>query len=113
MTGSPARAAELFRDGLRALSEVNDRANLAYSLDCLARVARDEGAHARAARLIGAAATIQREMGMSSDDAVQRVRNDVVADCDHALGVVQSTAARAAGGLMTVQEAVTYALSRD
>jgi tetratricopeptide (TPR) repeat protein len=108
--GMPDRAKATFREALRLLHEVTDLMNLAYSLDCLARIARDDGTMVWAVQLMGAAERLRAAIGVSSDPDVQAIAGQVLADCERELGAAGVAAALEEGAAMALDDVVARAL---
>jgi non-specific serine/threonine protein kinase len=111
--GDHARAAALFREALAMMRVQPGSEDVPACLAGLAEVALATGAPARAGRLLGAAAAVERATGMlritfqlpRAESDVGRVRA--------ALGAEAFAAAWAAGGAMSSEQAIAYALSDE
>jgi predicted ATPase/class 3 adenylate cyclase len=95
--GEPTRAAESFRDALRAFADIGDAGGIADCLQGLARIAAAGGDTARAGRLDGAA------LGLRESHGRRPIRTDLP-DLD------LPAVARDEGRSFTVDDAVEYGL---
>jgi predicted ATPase/class 3 adenylate cyclase/DNA-binding CsgD family transcriptional regulator len=99
-------------DGLDLAARLKGDLLIPFALDCLAMVAADEGNHALAARLFGAADAAQNHMGMVRFkvlDADNQARVNALRD---ALGDNDFDTASAEGAALSLGEAIAYALRR-
>jgi DNA-binding CsgD family transcriptional regulator len=79
------------------------------TLECLARLAADDGNDAYAARLLGAAETIRQRMGHARLPMYQAGNDAVVASVWDKLGQADFDDAWAEGAALTTEEAIAYA----
>jgi DNA-binding CsgD family transcriptional regulator len=82
---------------------------LADTLECLARLAADDGNHPYAARLLGAADGIRQRMGHARFPMYQAGYDATVAAVREALGQNDFDAAWAGGAALSTEEAIAYA----
>jgi DNA-binding CsgD family transcriptional regulator len=78
-------------------------------LECLARLAADDGNHTYATRLLGAAETMRQRTGQVRFPMYQAGYDAVVAATREALGESEFDAARAEGAGLSTEEAIAYA----
>jgi predicted ATPase/DNA-binding XRE family transcriptional regulator len=112
LVGARDEAERTFREAAQILHHARDLPNLAYSLECLARVARDRAALERAACLIGAAQRIRNEVDIPAAPDAADARDAVIADCERVLGSAEVVAAQSAGAAMSLDTVLAYALER-
>ena len=96
--GDGAAAILRFRDGVRAFAQLGDGAGVGDCLDGLSRLAAGAGDEERAGRLRGAAQNLRKEWGRGPT----RFSVEPVAASDSAISH---------GALMSIEEAVAYALA--
>jgi tetratricopeptide (TPR) repeat protein len=116
--GNHARAEELFRESLR-LAKSTVRHRVPDSLEGLAELelarARQETtqAHAhRAATLVGAAESVRHILSMKIIPARASARDRLIADARSRLGEAEYEQSFSVGRMMSLEEAISYALSR-
>jgi len=113
-TDEDARAAALFRESLELVWRFVGRAyETVACLEGLARVAAMQGRPERAARLLGASAALRDEMGTPLSPIVRADHDHASNTVHEALGEDAFEAAWAVGQAMSLEEAITYALSED
>lgn len=109
--GDVDRAADLFRESLRLFHELADTACSWSSLILVAHAQTLAGRHALAARLLGAADFQQSASGLVAITIVRAVHDDAIAAARSGLGDVAFAAVWAEGRVMTLEQAVAYALA--
>ena len=88
-----------------------DRVELANELENLARVANAEGDAARATRLLGAAASLRAMIPVPLPASEQSRYEQIITATRTHLDEIAFALAWAAGQIMTLDEAVTYAVA--
>jgi len=113
--GDHERAAGLYTEGLKSSVAAGDKANLAYCLDGLAQVASAQQQTERAALLFGAAEASLEAAGGTVYPFVQErsVHEQVVEVVRSQLHEATFSSAWAKGAVMSMGEAVEYALSGE
>jgi hypothetical protein len=101
-----ARAAEFFREAVGVAGELGHAFVVRGGALGLAAVSVSEGAHERAARLLGAEARLQEEMGIEVGAFEEEVRQRAVAEARAALGEEAFASASAHGAAMTLEEII-------
>jgi non-specific serine/threonine protein kinase len=109
--GDPARAVALHRRALRHYRAVDDHGNLAASLETLAGAFGEIGQPDRAARIFGAAETLRAQHGTPVLPSEAPMVAADVAQVRAALGEEAFAVARAAGGHLTIVDAIAEALT--
>jgi non-specific serine/threonine protein kinase len=109
--GEPQRAATLLGDGLRHAWEMGDREWMGVALNYLASIACEQQAYERAARLLGATATLWNELGTAPWPTSRDDHEQSVCTARAALGEQGFAAAFEQGRAMTLDAAVQDALS--
>ncbi len=110
LRGHNQQAATLLRESLVLFHKLKFKSRIADYFVALARVARDEGQFEYAARLLGAAETFYKDLGIVlSPSQKSKLSQDVTAVCA-GLGEKAFAAAQDAGRTMTLDQAVAYAL---
>lgn len=99
-----------FTQGLRIGREVNEKADMIECLEGLAIVAGLQRAFARAARLVGAAEAARNAVGAPMPPADRTRYNQYLAQFCAAADPALWTMAAAAGGVMTLEQAIDLAL---
>jgi tetratricopeptide (TPR) repeat protein len=107
--GDHEAAQEFFLEALATRRETADRAGLAASLECFAGLALEESRPARAARLLGAAATFREGNSASSFFAERADREEQTATARTELGQHTFETAWEKGRSLTLEEALAYA----
>ncbi|HEY7034753.1 MAG TPA: tetratricopeptide repeat protein, partial [Thermomicrobiales bacterium] len=109
------RATDLCRDALRINAALGERESVATALEALAMVAQAHGAHAQAARWLGAADAIRQELGSPASPLLQARVDRTVASLRGQLGADEFADAwktgQAVGAEHAVQEALAVAAS--
>jgi predicted ATPase/class 3 adenylate cyclase len=98
-------------ESLAICNELGNRRGIAYNLSMFARLAVEDGDPNRAARLLGAADALRKAIGCPLHEIE---RTDTEATIAHAvtnLGEVEFLAARAAGRLLPLNDAIELALA--
>jgi predicted ATPase/DNA-binding SARP family transcriptional activator len=108
--GDYAGCAAFYRESLALRQERGDRFTIAQSLEDFACLAARQGEYQRAARLLGAADGLCARLGRSLPVAWPDEFRHTVASVREALGEEAFAAARSAGRVMSLQQAVDYAL---
>jgi predicted ATPase/class 3 adenylate cyclase len=111
--GDSNTAHSRLRRSLRLCHELGERRELAERLEALAAVARAQGQLVRAARLLGAAAALRDTHGPPVPPIDQADREHQVAALRAAMGEETFATAWAAGGALSLHEAVALALEDD
>ena len=112
--GNTVRAEALWRESLALYRDMGGRWGMMCSLEGLAAVRAARGDAVGAARQLGAAATLRVGMGMPSEPAESVLSQDgTIAQSRAASGEATWAAAWAAGGAMTLDDAVASALDAD
>jgi predicted ATPase/DNA-binding CsgD family transcriptional regulator len=111
-TGDPGRATTLLRAGLRLRRPFDDRRGMALSLEALGWAAAEQGSHERAARLLGMASRLWRELHapMSRLGHIAGSHGRWETKARTALGDRAFTAAFRGGMALGVEDAVSEAL---
>ncbi|MCK6576736.1 MAG: tetratricopeptide repeat protein [Anaerolineae bacterium] len=105
-------ARDLYYQGLAITRALGDKLDLSLTLEYLGRLAGvDGGKHQRAARLLGAAEALRLSICAPIPPLEQSLHDDLVAQLRENLDESALNAARAEGRLMTLEQAVEYALS--
>jgi predicted ATPase/DNA-binding XRE family transcriptional regulator len=108
--GDAARALALLRQSLVLAQTVGDRKIIAYMLDDLGRVAWDQARPERAARLCGAAAALRDAEATTIMPQQQSTYDHFLAELRQALGEDAFAVAWERGRVMSLEEAIAYAL---
>jgi predicted ATPase/DNA-binding SARP family transcriptional activator len=108
--GDLERATALHRQALELKRALGARRQIAITLEDLAAVAAAEGNATRAARLLGAAAAIRAEIGTPQAIPERNATEQAVAEVRAALGEQAWSAAFSDGLLLSVNQAIAYAL---
>ena len=108
-SGDTETATDLYRESLRMLHEVGNLPLTAAGLEGLAGLASSQGLHKRAVRLSGAAAALKERIGGSQPMRGLWEEADIDA-ARAAMGDEAVAAALAEGRVMTVDQALAYAL---
>jgi len=109
--GDDARATELLARSLALYVEVGSRWGVAYALEGLAAVAASGGQPGRAARLYGAAASLRQALGAPLPPNERPRHERAVGRPRDLMGQSRFDAAFAAGGALTMDQAVDEALA--
>jgi len=109
--GDDARAAELLARSLALYIEAGSRWGVAYALEGLAAVAASGGQPERAARLYGAAASLRLVLGAPLPPNERSRHERAVGRPRDLMGQPRFDAAFAAGGALTMEQAVDEALA--
>jgi predicted ATPase/DNA-binding SARP family transcriptional activator len=104
--GDYAGCAAFYRESLAPRQERGDRFTIAQSLEDFAGLAARQGEHQRAARLLGAADALCARLGRSLPVAWPDEYRRTMASAREALGEEAFAAARSAGRVMSLQEAI-------
>jgi hypothetical protein len=102
-----------FAESLKLAWETGDQPNVAYDLTLLGAVATGLRHYSRAVRLWGAAEVIRAAMGIVGGRAELRLYEQALSAARTAVDEAAFRDAWEAGGRMTVEEAVVYALEAD
>ena len=108
--GQHARATSLYRESLATVKTIGDRQGAAMCLAALSRVALAEGRPARAARLLGAAERLLEVIGWTFPPGERAGHDRAVAAVRDALGGEEYERVSGLGALMTLDQAVEYAM---
>jgi hypothetical protein len=107
--GVPARAGTLLRESLALRRTLGDAAGVSHCLDELAQVAAAEGQPAQAARLFGAAVSLQERTGAAPWPPGAASRERALAPVRQVLGEATFTAAWVAGRALPPDSALAEA----
>ena len=107
--GEPERAERDSHDALALAARTQGYLRVDDTLECLARLAADDGNHPYAARLLGAADAIRRRMGHPRLPMYQSGCDAVVTEVREALGQGDFDGAWAEGAALSTEEAIAYA----
>jgi predicted ATPase/class 3 adenylate cyclase/DNA-binding CsgD family transcriptional regulator len=107
--GDPQGAERDAHDALAVAARTHGYLRVDETLECLARLAVDDGNHPYAARLLGAADGIRQRMGHVRLPMYQSGYDAAVTKVRDALGRSDFDAAWAEGGALSTEEAVAYA----
>jgi non-specific serine/threonine protein kinase len=108
--GHHARATSLYRESLTTVKTIGDRQGAAMCLAALSRVALAEGRPARAARLLGSAERLLEVIGWTFPPGERAGHDRAVAAVRDALGSEEYERVSGLGALMTLDQAVAYAM---
>jgi non-specific serine/threonine protein kinase len=111
--GDWRRTEELMKEAAEFRAAINDRWGLAQCLEVLAWTAGARGEHDRAARVLGAAHTLWRELGASPERMWPHARwhEHCMGEAREALGNRAFAAAFLSGGKAGLEEAVEHAIN--
>ncbi|HLN60608.1 MAG TPA: diguanylate cyclase [Symbiobacteriaceae bacterium] len=112
-SGDAVEARSRFREALTCLQHGGDRRNMVNGLALAAAAACMTGQTERAARLLGAVEATSTAMGYALNLAFHQEYSDVVGCLAEQLHTNPLLAARTAGRELTLEQAVTYALSEE
>jgi predicted ATPase len=107
--GEPDQAERDAHDALTIAARMQAYYRVADSLECLARLAADDGNHAYAARLLGAADALRERMWHGRYPMYQAGYDTAVATLRDALGQNNFEAAWAEGAALSTKDAIAYA----
>ena len=110
LRGDTEQAAAVTRASLVLSRDLGARGNLAVGFESLAWIARVDGDHGRAVRLLGAADALRRALGRPITRELRKGRDEDRAVARAALGQDAFETAWAEGRAMTLEQAVAYAL---
>jgi predicted ATPase/DNA-binding XRE family transcriptional regulator len=111
--GNYMRSLKLCRESLVLSQKLGDKSYIAFCLTALAGVIQATGDARRAARLFGAAQGLLESLGAVLDPSGSLEYSNDLAAVRNQLGESAFEEARAAGGAMTVEQAVAYALKGE
>jgi non-specific serine/threonine protein kinase len=111
--GQHERATRLYRESLAAVKTIGDRQGAAMCLAALSRVALAAGRPARAARLLGAAERLLEVIGWTFPPGERAGHDRAVRAVRDALGSEEYERVSGLGALMTLDQAVDYAMSDE
>lgn len=111
--GNYVRSLKLCRESLVLSHKLGDKSYIAFCLTALAGVIQATGDARRAARLFGAAQGLLESLGAVLDPSGSREYSNDLAAVHNQLGESAFEEARAAGGAMTAEQAVEYALEGE
>ena len=108
--GNYPRAVELYHQSILAWQELGHRVSLAHEFECLAFIACTQSQPHRAARLLGAAASIRESLNspMTATERIEYEQNISALRAQMDESYLQQ--AWAAGHAMVLEQAVEYAL---
>ncbi|WP_231995799.1 LuxR family transcriptional regulator [Mycobacterium sp. 852002-51163_SCH5372311] len=107
--GEPEQAERDAHDALTIAAQTRGYLRVDDTLECLARLAADDGNYAYAARLLGAAEAVRQRMRHPRYPMYQAGYDAAVAAVQAALGHNDFDAARAEGAALSTEEAIAYA----
>jgi predicted ATPase/DNA-binding CsgD family transcriptional regulator len=107
--GEPEQAERDAHDALVVAARTQGYMRVADTLECLARLAADDGSHPYAARLLGAADGIRQRMGHARFPMYQAGYDATITAVREALGQDDFDAAWTEGAALSVEEAIAYA----
>jgi DNA-binding CsgD family transcriptional regulator len=107
--GEPSQADRDAHDALAVAARTRGYLRANDTLECLVRLAADDGNHPYAARLLGAAEAIRQRTGEARFPMYQAGYDAAVAAVRDALGQNNFDAARAEGAVLSTEEAIAYA----
>ncbi len=110
LRGDYARAADYLCDSLRAFQQFGIKLRIAYALEYLADVALAYGQAERAARLCAAAAALRVALRMQLPPMALSATTRRIETIDHLLDQSAYAAEWATGAMMSMDEAIAYAL---
>nr|MDQ3835302.1 hypothetical protein [Actinomycetota bacterium] len=111
--GNYMRSLKLCRESLILSHKLGDKSYIAFCLTALAGVIQATGDARRAARLFGAAQGLLESLGAVLDPSGSLEYSNDLAAVRNQVGKSAFEEARAAGGAMTVEQAVAYALEGE
>lgn len=111
--GNYVRSLKLCRESLVLSHKLGDKSYIAFCLTALAGVIQATGDARRAARLFGAAQGLLESLGAVLDPSGSREYSNDLAAVHNQLGESAFEEERAAGGAMTAEQAVEYALEGE
>ncbi|MEX1169410.1 MAG: tetratricopeptide repeat protein [Chloroflexota bacterium] len=111
MVGDLAASKRLYREALEISLDFGNMVLVGTMITGMTFLASSERRHERAARLLGAAATIRRDAGGGPLPELLRRMGDPEGDARRAIGDEAFERARAEGKAMAIEEAVSYALA--
>jgi hypothetical protein len=109
--GQHERAAELLREALRRLAELEFKDVIGYCFEGLAAVLGLTGRADEASRLLGAAEVLRESLGVGLAPAEQATHDETVAVLRQALGEERFDAEWRAGRELALDDAIEYALA--
>src|SRR5262249_43747754 len=109
--GAHARATAHFQESLQLRRELDDPHSIARSVEELAWVAAAQGAAARAARLLGAAAALHERLGLDVHPGWRADHDRALAAARAALDAVAFRAAWAEGAALPLEQVLRDALT--
>jgi predicted ATPase/class 3 adenylate cyclase/DNA-binding CsgD family transcriptional regulator len=107
--GEPGQAERDAHEALTIADRLKGYLHVDDAVECLARVAADDGNHQYAARLLGAAEAMRQRMTHSRFPMHQAAYDTVVTTTREALGQNGFDAAWAEGAALSTEEAIAYA----
>lgn len=107
--GDLASAEQRYREGLEILAALGDRATAAHLLRSLGQSAAQKGEARQAARLLGAAAALREEVGVTWTPDAQAKVEDTLRALEAAIGADAVTVERSAGAALSFAEMVRAA----
>jgi non-specific serine/threonine protein kinase len=113
LQGDYARAKSLTAESLTGFQRLGDRAGTAHCLEGLAESLVAEGQLQRAARLLGAAITVRQAANAPVPPHYRADYEAIIASMRDSLGEAAYNAHLAQGQMMSLDEAVAYALGHD
>ncbi|MCX5208355.1 NB-ARC domain-containing protein [Kitasatospora sp. NBC_00240] len=108
--GDPQQAGELVQAGLRLRWPMNDRWGVTLSIEVLAWTAASRGQAERGAKLLGAADTMWHAVGSARPRHLVGGREQAARELQQILGRNRFDEAFRRGAVLTLDQAVTYAL---
>jgi predicted ATPase/DNA-binding SARP family transcriptional activator len=112
LKGDLERAASLYSESLQLFGEVGDRWGIVLTLERVARLALIQKSYLRAARLLGAVATLKNaSKGQGISPEAQEYMEERLAEARHALGEETWAKALQEGELLSSEQAILLAQS--
>jgi tetratricopeptide (TPR) repeat protein len=111
--GDYAATRALYEESLTIFRELGDRRLIAYLLEDSGALAALEGQPERALRLSGAASTLRETIGAPLSSTEKDKLEQVLGPARQALGEEAAVSAEAEGGVMSLEQAIDYALQAN
>ena len=111
--GDYARARTLYEESLAIARELGDRRVLAYTLEALATLALEKQEEKRCTRLWAAATALREALGSPLPPGERKKQEIQKTAVQEALSVEAFAAAWAQGHMMTMEQAIAYALAES
>ncbi len=108
--GELERAQGLYRESLTMRRDLGDRQGMVFTLVGLGHLAHRQGLDVRAARLLAAAGTVGKQIGVALPASGLAEHEQITREIHKALGEQQCASAWAEGEAMNIERAIGYAL---